>query len=106
MRRRVQQLHHHWETVVETHGVLGHLCVLVARGQVTQGADGRLRDVFSVAGPEHRPHQGLDASDLVRINANMGVINDQDCTRTHARTPRQSKKATSVHTWHTMSLLL
>lgn len=74
MRRGVQQLNHHGETVVETNGILGHLGILVARGQVAQGTDSRLSDVFSVTSPKHRPHQGLDASNLARINTNMGDI--------------------------------
>lgn len=64
---------------MEAHGILGHLGVLVAGGQVTQGADGGLGDVFSVAGPKHRPHQGLDASNLTRTNTNTntGVVRKQ-----------------------------
>lgn len=49
---------------MKTHGVLGHLGVLVARRQMTQSADCRLGDVLSVAGAEHRSHQGFDASNL------------------------------------------
>ena len=48
--RRVQQLDHHRQAVVEAHCILGHLGVLVAGGQVTQSADGRLGDVFPVTG--------------------------------------------------------
>lgn len=62
--RRVQQFDHHRKAVMEAHGILGHLGVLVARRQVTQGADGGLGDVLSVSGAEHRAHQRFDASDL------------------------------------------
>lgn len=51
---------------MKTHSILGHLGILVARRQMTQGADGRLGDVLSVAGAEHRSHQGFDASNLSR----------------------------------------
>lgn len=66
MGRRVQQFHHHREAVVKTHSILGHLGILVARRQMTQSADGGLGDVLSVAGAEHRSHQGFDASNLSR----------------------------------------
>lgn len=79
----MQQLHHHRETIVEAHGILGHLGVLVAGGQVTQGADGGLGDVFSVASPKHRPHQGLDASNLTRTNTNKGVVIKPPRLQTH-----------------------
>ena len=62
--RRVQQLDHHRQAVVEAHCILGHLGVLVPGGQVTQGADGGLRDVFPVAGAENRAHQRLDPAHL------------------------------------------
>lgn len=52
-------------------GVLGHLSVLVPRRQVTQGADGRFCDVFSVAGPQDRANQRLDAADLQGDNCRL-----------------------------------
>ena len=60
----MQQLDHHRQAVVEAHCILGHLGVLVTGGQVTQSADGRLRDVFPVAGSQDGAHQGLDAPHL------------------------------------------
>lgn len=45
-------------------GVLGHLGVLVPRCQVTQGADGRFCDVFSVSGSQDCANQRLDAANL------------------------------------------
>ena len=62
--RRVQQLDHHRQAVVEAHCILGHLGVLVAGGQVTQSADGRLGDVFPVTGSQDGADQGLDAPHL------------------------------------------
>lgn len=49
---------------MKTHSILGHLGVLMARGQVTQGTDGGLCDVFSVAGPQHGSHQSLNTANL------------------------------------------
>lgn len=49
---------------MKAHSILGHLSILVAGRQVTQGADCWLCDVLSVAGPKHCSHQGLNASDL------------------------------------------
>lgn len=49
---------------MKAHSVLGHLSILVAGGQVAQGTDGWLCDVFSVAGPQHGSHQSLDTSNL------------------------------------------
>ena len=60
----MQQLDHHRQAVVEAHCILGHLGVLVTGGQMTQGADGWLCDVFTVAGTQHSAHQGLDAPHL------------------------------------------
>ncbi len=49
---------------MKAHSILGHLSILVAGGQVTQGTDCRLCDVLSVASPKHCSHQSLNASNL------------------------------------------
>lgn len=56
---------------MKANGVLGHLCILVARRQVTQSADGGLGDVLSVPRAKHRSHQRFDAPDLP--NEEIGV---------------------------------
>ena len=62
--RLPQQLHHGWYAVVEPHGILGQLGVLVARGQVTQGADGGLRHILLLPRAEHGVDQRLYSSVL------------------------------------------
>lgn len=49
---------------MKAHSILGHLSILVAGGQVTQGTDCWLCDVLSVASPKHCSHQSLNASNL------------------------------------------
>lgn len=51
---------------MKAHGVLCHLRILVAGGEVAQGTDGGLCDVLSVSRPEYCPHKGLDTSHLIR----------------------------------------
>lgn len=60
----MQQLDHHRQAVVQPHGILGHLCILVAGGEVSEGTHGRLCDVFSIPGSQHSTHQGLDTTHL------------------------------------------
>lgn len=61
---------------MKTHSILGHLSILVAGGQVTQGTDCWLCYVLSVTSPKHCSHQSLNASNLTcdEINSEIHVI--------------------------------
>lgn len=58
---------------MKAHSILGHLSILVAGGQVTQGTDCWLCDVLSVAGPKHCSHQSLNASNLHKMRSISGL---------------------------------
>ena len=70
----MQQLDHNGQAVVQAHGILGHLGVLVAGGQVTEGTDRRLCDVLPVAGTQDCTHQGLDAANLKTMHQGETLI--------------------------------
>ena len=53
-RRGVHQPDDGREAALEPHGVLGHLALLVAGGEVAQGAHGRLGDLLTVTGSWER----------------------------------------------------
>ena len=81
----VQQLDQHWEAVVQSHGVLRHLGVGVATGQVSERADGRLGDVLAVARLHDGAHERLDAAHLTHRLLVLGVVArqvGQDARRT------------------------
>lgn len=70
----VEQLDDSRDAVVLPHGVLRHLCLLVARGQVAQGANGRFGHVLLLAGAQYGVDQRLDAVALGDQSFVVGVV--------------------------------
>lgn len=64
----VQQLDDHLQAVVEAHGVLCHLGLNVARGQVAQSANSWLGDLFAIAGVDDGAHERIHATHLAHDN--------------------------------------
>lgn len=70
----MQQLDHHRQAVVKPHSILGHLSILVAAGEVAQGADGRLSDVLAVSGTQHGTDQRLNPPNLTHHHLVLVVV--------------------------------
>lgn len=54
-----QQLDDSWDTVVQPHGILGQFGILVAGGEVTQGADRWLSYILLLPSTKHGMDQRL-----------------------------------------------
>lgn len=63
-RWRVQQLDDDLQAIVEAYGVLSHLGLNVARGQVAQRANRRLCDLLTIAGVDDGAHESVHAAHL------------------------------------------
>lgn len=72
--RRVDQLDEGGDAVVGPHLVLGHLGVLVARGEVPQGADRGLRHVLLLPGTQDGVDERLHAVVLGDQRFVVGVV--------------------------------
>ncbi len=62
--RLAQELGDGGDAVVQTHCILGQLCVGVAAREVTQGTDGRLGHVLLFSGPQHGVNERLHPAAL------------------------------------------
>ncbi len=59
-----QQLDNSWDTIVQPHSILGQFGILVARGEVTQGADCRLSNILFLPSTKHGMDQCLHTTIL------------------------------------------
>lgn len=59
-----KQLDDSWDTIVQSYGILGQFGILVARGEVTQGAHRWLGDILLFTSTKHSMDQCLHAAIL------------------------------------------